>query len=147
MISTNAVQAADSCSVICLANCESFISCLICGPLKIPALIFSILIPGNALHKYRKHAPSVFNDELLHKTKFYMQRWDNDLFCGNQGLMNDVFLACNHFFPQRPLFLSSVHFLLCYFTYRENKDTLYNPFAGTEESLPFLGLHIFPTDA
>ena len=59
--STNAVQAARSFSFIWLSKSKSLISCLICGPLKVPASIFSVLTPRNVLHKYRKHIPSPFN--------------------------------------------------------------------------------------
>ena len=47
-------------------------------------------------------------DKLLHKTKFYMQGRNNNLLRGNQGLMNDVFVAHNHLFFQRLLFFSPV---------------------------------------
>ena len=72
---------------------------------------------------------------------------ENDIFCGNQGLVNNVFLARNHLCSQRPLFLPRAHFLFCCALYRENANILYSRFAGAEESLPFLGLHISPTAA
>ena len=42
-------------------NCSSLMSCRICGPLNIPALIFSIESPGNVKTMYFKQSPSVDN--------------------------------------------------------------------------------------
>ena len=43
-------------------------------------------------------------DRLLHKTKFYIKWKEYDLCCGNLRLVNDVFVAHNHLFSQRPFF-------------------------------------------
>ena len=47
-------------------------------------------------------------DELLHKTKFYMQWKENDIFCGNLGLVNHVFVTHNRLFSQRSFFSCQV---------------------------------------
>ena len=57
---TNEDQAHDSISFIDAMKYGSFISCLICGPSKIPAFSFSMVSPGNLCAMYSMHEPSLF---------------------------------------------------------------------------------------
>ena len=123
---TNAVHTIDFRSVITLANCKSFISCVICIPLTILALIFLILMPENVLDIHRKHVPSLCNNLANYFIKAWLfVNWrDNDLFCGNQELMNDVSLDHNYLSPRRALFPSPCLIFACCPTSMQNKNAL-----------------------